>query len=215
MWSMDKIKPDTDALTKWMTTYKTTGLGACYVLSCKLDGISALYTTEDTDTGTGTGVERGVKRPTPYHAILTPAAKKRAVTSDAGSTTSAPTSQASADATSGIGAKKQAASSTASGAKKERGPSAPAPAPARPKEVVVVDLVDSDSDEEDGSDEEEGGGGERVQAWDGGKLGRALAAQDASGIEFTAMVSVGRGASSSKYVYTDDGGGEEEEDFAI
>ena len=74
---------------------------------------------------------------------------------------------------------------------------------------------DSDSDEEDGSDEEEGGGGERVQAWDGGKLGRALAAQDASGIEFTEMVSVGRGASSSKYVYTDDGGGEEEEDFAI
>lgn len=46
-------------------------------------------------------------------------------------------------------------------------------------------------------------------------MGRALAAQDASGIEFTEMVSVGRGASSSKYVYTDDGGGEEEEDFAI
>jgi NAD-dependent DNA ligase len=42
MWSMDKIKPDTDALSKWMTTYTGTG----YVLSCKLDGISALYTTE-------------------------------------------------------------------------------------------------------------------------------------------------------------------------
>jgi DNA ligase (NAD+) len=56
MWSMDKIKPDTDALAKWMSTYTSagtgtstgtsTGTGASYVLSCKLDGISALYTTE-------------------------------------------------------------------------------------------------------------------------------------------------------------------------
>lgn len=46
MWSMDKIKPDTDALVKWMSTYKA--VGASYVLSCKLDGISALYTTEGT-----------------------------------------------------------------------------------------------------------------------------------------------------------------------
>ena len=49
MWSMDKIKPDTDALSKWMTTYT----GACYVLSCKLDGISALYTTEGSASGAG------------------------------------------------------------------------------------------------------------------------------------------------------------------
>jgi NAD-dependent DNA ligase len=42
---MDKIKPDTDALAKWITIYKADGL---YVLSCKLDGISALYTTEGT-----------------------------------------------------------------------------------------------------------------------------------------------------------------------
>jgi DNA ligase (NAD+) len=43
MGSMDKIKPDTQALTHW--TAKYTGP---YVLSCKLDGISALYTTEST-----------------------------------------------------------------------------------------------------------------------------------------------------------------------
>ena len=41
MASMDKIKPDTNALTKWTTTYK-----GPYVLSCKLDGVSGLYTTE-------------------------------------------------------------------------------------------------------------------------------------------------------------------------
>jgi len=42
MWSMDKIKPDTDALEKWKKTYK-----GPYVVSCKLDGISALYSTEN------------------------------------------------------------------------------------------------------------------------------------------------------------------------
>ena len=42
MWSMDKIKPSTDALTKWKQNY--TGP---YVISCKLDGISALYSTEN------------------------------------------------------------------------------------------------------------------------------------------------------------------------
>jgi len=41
MGSMDKIKPDTNALANWMGKYK--GL---YVLSCKLDGVSGLYTTE-------------------------------------------------------------------------------------------------------------------------------------------------------------------------
>ena len=41
MASMDKIKPDTNALTKWIKKY--TGP---YVLSCKLDGVSGLYTTE-------------------------------------------------------------------------------------------------------------------------------------------------------------------------
>lgn len=41
MWSMDKIKPDTNALYKWKLTY--TG---SYVLSSKLDGVSALYSTE-------------------------------------------------------------------------------------------------------------------------------------------------------------------------
>jgi NAD-dependent DNA ligase len=41
MPSMDKIKPDTGALAKWMTKYN-----GPYVLSCKLDGVSALYSCE-------------------------------------------------------------------------------------------------------------------------------------------------------------------------
>jgi NAD-dependent DNA ligase/DNA polymerase/3'-5' exonuclease PolX len=41
MGSMDKIKPDTGALASWMSKYK-----GPYVLSCKLDGVSGLYTTE-------------------------------------------------------------------------------------------------------------------------------------------------------------------------
>ncbi len=41
MGSMDKIKPDTNALSNW--TSKFTGP---YLLSCKLDGVSGLYTTE-------------------------------------------------------------------------------------------------------------------------------------------------------------------------
>ena len=41
MASMDKIKPDTNALSNWMKKY-----GGPYVLSCKLDGVSGLYTTE-------------------------------------------------------------------------------------------------------------------------------------------------------------------------
>ena len=41
MGSMDKIKPDTSALANWKS--KFTGP---YVLSCKLDGVSGLYTTE-------------------------------------------------------------------------------------------------------------------------------------------------------------------------
>jgi DNA ligase (NAD+) len=43
MASMDKIKPDTSALTNWTTKYH-----GPYVLSCKLDGVSGLYTTEGT-----------------------------------------------------------------------------------------------------------------------------------------------------------------------
>lgn len=41
MWSMDKIKPDTNALTKFKETYK-----GPYVISAKVDGVSALYSTE-------------------------------------------------------------------------------------------------------------------------------------------------------------------------
>jgi NAD-dependent DNA ligase/DNA polymerase/3'-5' exonuclease PolX len=41
MWSMDKIKPDTNALETWKQKYD-----GPYVLSCKLDGVSGLYSTE-------------------------------------------------------------------------------------------------------------------------------------------------------------------------
>ena len=41
MWSMDKIKPDTHALTYWITKYQ-----GPYIISCKLDGVSGLYSTE-------------------------------------------------------------------------------------------------------------------------------------------------------------------------
>ena len=41
MWSMDKIKPTSSDLEKWCLKYK-----GPYILSCKLDGISALYSNE-------------------------------------------------------------------------------------------------------------------------------------------------------------------------
>jgi len=41
MASMEKIKPDTGALSEWSKKYQ-----GPYVLSCKLDGVSGLYTTE-------------------------------------------------------------------------------------------------------------------------------------------------------------------------
>ena len=41
MGSMEKIKPDTNALPKWKNKYK-----GPYVLSAKLDGVSGLYSTE-------------------------------------------------------------------------------------------------------------------------------------------------------------------------
>lgn len=41
MWSMDKIKPDTNIIDRWREKY--TGP---YVISCKLDGVSGLYSTE-------------------------------------------------------------------------------------------------------------------------------------------------------------------------
>lgn len=41
MWSMDKIKPDTKALANWKQEYS-----GPYVISCKLDGVSGLYSTE-------------------------------------------------------------------------------------------------------------------------------------------------------------------------
>ena len=42
MWSMDKIKPDTKELEKFKLKYS-----GPYVISCKLDGVSALYSTEE------------------------------------------------------------------------------------------------------------------------------------------------------------------------
>ena len=46
MWSMDKIKPDTNSLTKYKMKY-----GGPYVISAKLDGVSGLYTTEESVDG--------------------------------------------------------------------------------------------------------------------------------------------------------------------
>ena len=46
MASMDKIKPDTKALPLWKGKYS-----GPYVLSCKLDGVSGLYTTENNSAG--------------------------------------------------------------------------------------------------------------------------------------------------------------------
>lgn len=46
MASMDKIKPDTKALPLWKAKYN-----GHYVLSCKLDGVSGLYTTENNTSG--------------------------------------------------------------------------------------------------------------------------------------------------------------------
>jgi NAD-dependent DNA ligase len=43
MWSMDKIKPDSNALATWRNKYK-----GPYITSCKLDGVSGLYSTEGT-----------------------------------------------------------------------------------------------------------------------------------------------------------------------
>ena len=40
-FNLDKIKPDTGALVKWMNKYS-----GPYTLSCKLDGVSGLYSTE-------------------------------------------------------------------------------------------------------------------------------------------------------------------------
>ena len=42
MWSMDKIKPDTKELDKFKKKYS-----GPYVISCKLDGVSALYSNEE------------------------------------------------------------------------------------------------------------------------------------------------------------------------
>ena len=42
MWSMDKIKPEKNALHKWNQKYP-----GPFILSCKLDGISGLYSTEN------------------------------------------------------------------------------------------------------------------------------------------------------------------------
>jgi NAD-dependent DNA ligase len=44
MPSMDKIKPDTNALSQWKMKY-----GGPYVLSCKLDGVSGMYSTENNE----------------------------------------------------------------------------------------------------------------------------------------------------------------------
>lgn len=56
MPSMKKIKPDTDALKKWMNKY-----AGPYILSCKLDGVSGLYTTENNIPKLYTRGEEGIE----------------------------------------------------------------------------------------------------------------------------------------------------------
>jgi DNA ligase (NAD+) len=46
MASLNKIKPDTGALDNWKSSFK-----GPYVISCKLDGVSGLYTTEQETVG--------------------------------------------------------------------------------------------------------------------------------------------------------------------
>ena len=41
MWSMDKIKPDTNVIVSWSAKYK-----GPYEISCKLDGVSGMFSTE-------------------------------------------------------------------------------------------------------------------------------------------------------------------------
>ena len=41
MWSLNKIKPNTNSIYKWKNNYR-----GPYVLSCKLDGVSGMYSTE-------------------------------------------------------------------------------------------------------------------------------------------------------------------------
>lgn len=70
MGSMDKIKPDTGVIHKWVAKY--TGP---YVLSAKLDGISGLYTTEGTTPKLytrGNGVEgQDISHMIPYLKLPT------------------------------------------------------------------------------------------------------------------------------------------------
>ena len=62
MWSMDKIKPDTTALTKWNSKYK-----GPYVVTCKLDGVSCLYVSPDKLYTRGNGkVGQDVSNLIPY-----------------------------------------------------------------------------------------------------------------------------------------------------
>ena len=51
--SLDKIKPDTDALQKWMNKFK-----GPYVISCKLDGCSIILYNANTNTNTNTNTEK-------------------------------------------------------------------------------------------------------------------------------------------------------------
>ena len=64
MWSMDKIKPDTNALNIWTAKYK-----GPYTITCKLDGISALYTgTKLYTRGNGT-IGQDISHLIPYLSL--------------------------------------------------------------------------------------------------------------------------------------------------
>jgi DNA ligase (NAD+) len=67
MWSMDKIKPDTDELKKWTDKFK-----GSYVISCKLDGVSCLYVSPNKLYTRGNGkIGQDISNLIPYFKLPT------------------------------------------------------------------------------------------------------------------------------------------------
>ena len=54
MGSMDKIKPDTNAINRWIGKYK-----GPYVVSSKLDGVSGLYSIDGDNSRLYTRISNG------------------------------------------------------------------------------------------------------------------------------------------------------------
>lgn len=62
MWSMDKIKPDTNTLDKWVVRYD-----GPYIFTCKLDGVSCLYVSPNKLYTRGNGkIGQDISQMIPY-----------------------------------------------------------------------------------------------------------------------------------------------------